>query len=358
MKYDIDKNSNQPAYLQLYQLIREDIVKGNLPYGSKLPSKRITAEETGLSLITVEHAFHILADEGYIETRERSGNYVSYRSDRFFAVNEQPLINEEIRQSVNAEETFPYSVYARTMRRVISEAGEAIMAKSDPAGSLIVRNAISRYLARGRGINVSADQIVLCAGSEYGYGMIINTLGRSRIYGLEDPSYEKIQKIYRANGVRLDFLKLGKHGILTSELERTPASVLHVTPYNSWPSGITANASKRREYIDWAKEKQAVIIEDDYDSEFSSLEKTEDTLFSLEPERSVIYMNTFSRTISRSIRMSYIVIPNELLSEFKEKTGFYSCSVALVEQLTIAELLNSGEFERHINRIRRKRRQK
>ena len=160
------------------------------------------------------------------------------------------------------------------------------------------------------------------------------------------------------SGIRTESLRLGDKGILTEELKRAGARVLHVTPFHSYPSGITANASKRREYIRWAEERSGLIIEDDFDSEFTLLSKAEDTLFSLAPHGPVVYMNTFSRTIALSVRVAYLVLPENRLSRFQERTGFYSCTVPVLDQLILAELISHGDFERHINRVRRRRRRK
>ena len=130
-----------------------------------------------------------------------------------------------------------------------------------------------------------------------------------------------------------------------------------MTPFNSYPTGITASASKRHEYVHWAETRNTVIVEDDFDSEFSGLTKAEDTLFSLEPEKTVIYMNTFSKSIAPSIRAGYMVLPEKRVSEFLEKISFYSCTVPVFDQYVLAECISGGEFERHINRVRRKRRQ-
>ena len=186
----------------------------------------------------------------------------------------------------------------------------------------------------------------------------MQALGRERLVAVEDPCYEKIRQVYRAHGIRTESLRLGDKGILTEELKRAGARVLHVTPFHSYPSGITANASKRREYIRWAEERFGLIIEDDFDSEFTLLSKAEDTLFSLAPHGPVVYMNTFSRTIAPSVRVAYLVLPENRLSRFQERTGFYSCTVPVLDQLILAELISHGDFERHINRVRRRRRRK
>jgi GntR family transcriptional regulator/MocR family aminotransferase len=185
----------------------------------------------------------------------------------------------------------------------------------------------------------------------------VQFLGRDKIYALENPSYEKIHSVYKANGAMCELLKLGKDGILTSQLNKSKASVLHITPFQSFPSGVTASASKRNEYIKWATDRGAVIIEDDFNSEFTVSTKNEDTVFSLEPTESVIYVNTFTKTIAPSMRIGYMVLPEKLTEAFFDKMGFYSCTVPVFEQYVLAEIIANGDFERHINRTRRKMRQ-
>ena len=357
MKYSIDTNSTKKAYIQLYEQLRTDIVNLLYKNGDKLPSKRILAEETLTSVITVEHAYGILCDEGYIEAKERSGYFVTYRKNDFL-----PIVETEVRSIITNNHQyntndFPFSVLAKTMRSVISKYEKNILIKSPNSGCTELRKALSDYLARSRGIHVSYNQIVIGSGAEYLYGLIVQFLGRDKIYALENPSYEKIYSIYRANGAECDLLKLGKDGILTSQLAKTKASVLHITPFRSFPSGITASASKRNEYIKWATDRNGVIVEDDFNSEFTVSTKNEDTVFSLEPTHSVIYVNTFTQTIAPSMRIGYMVLPEELAKPFFDKIGFYSCTVPVFDQYVLAELISNGDFERHINRTRRKLRQ-
>jgi GntR family transcriptional regulator/MocR family aminotransferase len=251
---------------------------------------------------------------------------------------------------------FPFSVLARTMRRVLAEYGENILVKPPNAGCPELREALRRYLARNRGIRVKAEQIVIGSGAEYLYGLVVELLGRERIIAVESPSYAKIEQVYRARGVACDLLPLARDGIQSSALKATRAQVLHITPFRSFPSGVTASASKRREYLQWAAQGERYIVEDDFESEFSLLRKPEETVFARAENQNVIYLNTFSRTVSPSIRVGYMVLPPRLLSLFQEKAGFYSCPVPAFEQYVLATLLENGDFERHINRIRRQER--
>lgn len=360
MRYIVDKNSEKKAYLQIYEQLRHDIVEGAYPYGTKMPSKRSLADEVGVSLITVEHAYSLLCDEGYTESRERSGHYVIYRKTDFFAVDyyKEGGIRSESKAVERSRSNFPFSVLSKAMRKVLNDYGEAILQKTGNMGCAELRNAIAKYLVRSRGIFAVPSQIVIGSGAEYLYGLVVTLLGRDRVYAIEKPSYEKIEAVYKANGVALELLTLGNDGIESRELVKTRASVLHISPYRSFPSGVTASATKREEYLNWASGGDKYIVEDDFESEFTLSTKPEQTVYSLSDGNRVIYMNTFSMTVSPSIRLGYMVLPRDCIELFEKKAGFYSCPVPVFEQLVVAELMENGDFERHINRVRRQNRKR
>ena len=343
-----------PAYLSLYETIREEILSGIRPYGSRLPSRRVLARDRGVSAVTVDHSYELLCEEGYAESRPKSGYFVTYREEDGFSLPARlPRAAAPSPVLPGSRDSFPFPTLARVMRRVLTDYGERILIRPPNTGCPELREALCRYLARNRGIRVQSDQLVIGAGAEYLYGLVVELLGPRRTYGIEAPSYKKIEQVYRARGVRLDFCSLGQDGIMTEALRSTPASVLHITPFRSFPSGVTASASKRREYLRWVSVPDRYLVEDDYESEFSLLRKPEETLFAMSKGRNVLYLNTFSRTVSPSLRVGYMVIPRDLLPAFELQLGFYSCTVPAFEQYVLTELLNSGDFERHINRIRR-----
>lgn len=356
MKYKVDK-SVRPVYLQIYQQIKEDIINGNYPYATKLPSKRLLADETKTSTITIEHAYALLCDEGYVESRERSGFFVIFRNSDGFALPSASQTHhiEDVYEH-HASPDFPFSLLAKTMRNVISDLGEVILEKSQNKGCPELRLAIKHYLSKNRGICVDVEQIVIGSGAEYLYGLIIELLGRDKTYGIEYPSYKKIEQVYRACEVSYEPLRLSADGIDSAALGCTSASVLHTTPYRSYPTGVSASASKRHEYIRWSNAQDRYIIEDDFESEFSVSSKPEDTLFALSDKDNVIYLNTFSKTISPSLRVGYMVLPQKLVGTFDERLGFYSCTVPTFEQYVIARLIQNGDFERRINKVRRNKR--
>ncbi len=359
MKYVIENGSDIPAYLQLYKQVRNDIIKGIYATGSKLPSKRTIADEVGVSTVTIEHAYALLCDEGYVEARQRSGYFVIFQIDDGFAASANESghhIHHAYRHESTTAVEFPFSVLTKTMRKVIGDMGESILDRSPNTGCTELRGEISRYLARSRGIHATPEQIIIGSGSEYLYSLIVELLGRNKRYAIESPSYKKIEQVYRASDVWIEKLPLGIDGIDSASLRACTADVLHISPYRSYPSGVTASASKRHEYLRWAGQGDRFIVEDDFESEFSLSQKAEETLFSHTFDNNVIYMNTFSMTVSPSFRVGYIVLPECLVKKFEEELGFYSCTVPTYIQFVLAELISNGDFERHINRVRRAKR--
>ena len=353
MYISIDRKSPEPAYMQIYHEMRNKITSGAFLHGAKLPSKRELANDCLVSVVTIEHAYQMLCDEGYCEMRQRSGCYVKYTSDNFFTVSS---LDKKVfladTESVEHNDRIPFSAAASMLRKVILDYGEKILMKSPNNGCQQLRDAICRYLSRCRNINVSNKQIVIGSGAEYLYGICIQMLGRNKIVAIESPSYGKIKAVYTVNGAICDMLEMDDEGIRINELKRTKAEILHVTPFNSFPSCITASADRRIAYLEWAYTRKAVIIEDDYDSEFTLNGKAPQTLFAQTKDNNVIYINTFSKTIAPSIRVGYMVLPEAFLPVYERTVSFYSCTVPMLEQYFLSEWLDSGEFERTINKIR------
>lgn len=354
MKYSVDKSLKKKAYIQLYEQIKNDIVSGLIKCGERLPSKRVIAEETGVSVITVEHCYGLLYEEGYIDCKQRRGYFVIYTQGEVFGGTQVKEQNPIKVNAHNPPNSFPISVYSRLARKVIADYGERLFVKSPNNGTAELRNVIADYLMRSRGIEAEPSQIIIGSGAEYLYNIIVAVLGRDKIYAVETPSYDKIKRVYMQSGAAVEYLKLASGGILSEELKKSKASVLHVTPFESFPSGITATASKRAEYVKWASDRGGYLIEDDFGSEFSVSSKAEDTLFNLSKDGRVIYLNSFSKTIAPSVRVAYMVLPKQLVPEYQKTVGFCSCTVPTFEQYLISEIISGGEFERHINRTRRR----
>ena len=345
------KTDGKPLYEQIYERIKKGIEEGKIKSGEKLPSKRNYAMNNGVSVITVDAAYRILIDEGYVYSVERSGFFVIGRERKRI----KPVENERASLSVSGKDVdFKFSAMSKIMRKVITEYDKALLVKPPAFGVRELREAIANYLYDYRGMNVDPENIIIGSGSEYFYGMIINFLGRGKIYALEDPSYEKISKVIAMNGADCEFLSMGENGIKTDELLKSKAHVLHVTPFNSYPTGITADYIKRKEYLDWAIARDGIIVEDDVDSEFAVGAKPVETIYSMSGGKRVIYLNTFSKSLAPSMRMGYMILPKDLMREYREKLGFCSCTVPTFDQYVLAEFISGGQFERHLNRMRRK----
>ena len=392
LTYAINQREDKSKYYYLYSAIKGDILSGALKKNEKLPSKRSLAEHLGVSLITVETAYQMLKDEGYIESRERSGYYVTELKLLGKKVNfERQLdllehgekkklqllenkcatqgeqLDEEQNIEIQEKSLFPESVYFKTIRAVLNDYGSELLEKSPNEGCSILRNAIAKYLLRYRGIFAQPEQIIIGSGAEHLYSTVVRMFGNDKIYGLESPSYQQIRMVYEGMGAKCEMLKMGKEGILSTELEHTQADILHVTPFHSYPSGVTATVQKRQEYLEWAKagkhvevdgvleKMDRIIIEDDFDSEFFMPGKPIDTLYMSDDSQCVIYLNTFSKSLSPSIRIGYMILPEKYLEVYREKMGEFSCTVPVLEQYVLAEFIDKGHFEQHLNRVRRHR---
>lgn len=345
-------------YYTLYSLIRDDILCGKLKRGERLPSKRALAEELSVSVVTVQTAYEQLIAEGYIYSAERNGYFVAEVNADFYGKREISLPPEEREKKfavdfVNGARTelFPFSVWARLMRKVLSDCGEHLLERVPCSGDAELRRAVASYLYRARAIDVEPRYVVIGAGAEYLYGIIVQLLGRDKVFAVENPGHGKISATYRLNGARCAYIGVNEEGVCCEEVEQSGANVLHVSPSHQFPTGAVIPVSGRARLISWANSCGGYIIEDDYDSEFRLVGKPLQCAYSLCPDR-VIYMNTFSKSLAPSMRMGYMVLPPKLYEKYLKVFGHSACAVPLFEQKTLAAMLDGGYFERHISRLK------
>ncbi len=360
LTYELKKSPGVPLYEALYRCIRGDILSGTLQPGQKLPSKRALAEHLEVSKITVETAYNQLLSEGYIRSQEKVGYFVEAVQPA--GLPQPPAPRKTVPPPVplldlteSGTGHFPFSVWRKLQREVMLDYGERLLLPLPNRGIPELRQAIAGHLAAFRGMRVDPENILIGAGTDFLYNLLIQLLGRDKVYAVEEPGYGKIRKIYAAGGVACVSAPLDSRGVMPQALES--AQVLHCSPSHHFPSGIVTPVSRRMELLSWAKDAGGWIIEDDYDSEFRFDTRPRPAMQSLDPER-VIYMNSFSKTLAPSIRISYMVLPGALMGEFQQRLGFYSCTVASFEQYTLARFLSRGHFEQHINRMRKAYRQK
>jgi GntR family transcriptional regulator/MocR family aminotransferase len=371
LTYHFRNKKEGSLYDQLYAFLKEDILSGRLEADYRLPSRRAFARNLGISIVTVETAYEKLEAEGYIYSLPRKGFYVS-RIDRSFVgagegAGEDPPVpfsdldrKEDDRivydfaSSSTLPELFPFTAWARIMRSVISDQSRELVERAPGGGIRSLREAIAAHLLEFRGMQASPGQIIVGAGTEYLYGLILQLLGRDRLYAVEDPGYSKIARIYRAGGTGVCHLPVDREGISVKALEERGADIVHISPAHHFPTGTVMPVSRRYELLGWACAREGrYIIEDDYDSELRMDGRPVPTLRSMDPADRVIYVNTFSKTLASTIRISYMVLPVKLAERFYRELGFYSCTVSSFQQYTLARFISSGGFGSHINRMRR-----
>lgn len=355
--YTLDRSGASPLYEQLYRALKADILSGALPGGSRLPSGRALAEHLGLSRVTVETAYAQLLAEGYLTSRPRAGYFVEQLTPQELP----PRVSEpeaqppepETAQSRSAQ-LFPFSVWARLMRGVLLDRRQELLRPAPDAGLPALRQAVAAELYRQRGVHVSPEQVYIGAGAEYFYNLLIQFFGHGRVYALENPGHRKIARVYQANQVAVRPIGMDADGVIPELLEQSGAEVLHISPSHHYPTGTVTPITRRQALMRWLTAQPGrYLIEDDYDSEFRFSGLPIPTIQSMDRSGRVIYMNTFSRTISPSLRISYMILPRTLLPQWQAAMGFYSCTVPSFEQMTLTRFLAEGYFEKHLSRMKK-----
>ena len=381
--FEIKPENEKFLYLQICDYIKQEIRSNHLKFGEKLPSKRNLAKNLGVSVLTVETAYNQLMAEGFIKSIPKSGFFVEniaslieYNQNSLQQLQPPFTRSDDINNTRSKQgqiaknnvrkflydysgntalpENFPFATWAHIMREILNQNQEEIMTKPPVQGVNLLRYAIAKHLYSFRGMKVHPSQIVIGSGTEYLYGLIIQLLGFSRIYAVESPCYSKIPKIYSLFGVKNVKIPLDEKGVEMAALKEHNPDILHISPSHHYPTGIVTQITRRYELLAWANENpNRFLIEDDYDGEFRFNGKPLPTLQSMDKCDKVIYMNTFTKTLSPTIRISYMVLPLRLLMEFKQKMSFYSCTVPNIDQIALAYFIEKGFFERHINRMRK-----
>lgn len=365
LTYNFTNIGSDSLYEYLYKCIKNDILQGTLKVGEKLPSKRTFAKNLGVSVITVENAYEQLITEGYIYSIPKRGFYVTDFKQaveiekRTFAPEIIPLTSGEhgyladFTSNQTESKLFPFTIWAKIIRELLNDSQIQLMINPPCGGVLVLRQAIAKYLKEFRNMTVLPEQIIIGAGTEYLYGLLIQLFGNERIYAIENPSYQKIAKIYKSYQVQCEYISMDEAGVDITELEEKKAEIIHISPSHHYPTGIVMPISRRYELLGWAaKSENRYIIEDDYDSELRLSGHPIPTLQSIDVSEKVIYMNTFTKTLASTARISYMILPRTLLNQFYQKLSFYSCTVSTFEQYTLAKFIEEGYFEKHINRLR------
>lgn len=360
---NLDTNSSVPLYIQLYNFIKKEIQSGKLESNSKLPSKRKLSKHLEISQNTIESAYEQLITEGYIISKPKKGYYVSEFQGviNISSINDKYDNKKTVGKKYKYEffssrvdlESFPYTAWRKINKDIINEENKNLLQIGHSQGDRNLREAISNYLKFSRGVNSSADNIVIGAGTEYLVQILINILGNDKVYGMEDPGYYKIRKILKTHNIEVKPIKIDTQGIDVENLSKSNVEIIHITPSHQFPTGVIMPISRRMQLLSWANEKSdRYIIEDDYDSEFRFEGKPIPALQSLDTKEKVIYLGTFSKCFAPSIRIGYMVLPNELIKIYRENFSFLTCTVSRIDQQSLFRFMEEGYFERHLNKMR------
>lgn len=365
LTYDFTNIGSDSLYEYLYKCIKNDILQGSLKAGEKLPSKRTFAKNLGVSVITVENAYEQLIAEGYIYSIPKKGFYVTdfkqvaetekktKTPEIIPLTDDNPSYLADFTSNQTESELFPFTIWTKMIREVLNDSQIPLMINPPCGGILPLRQTIAKYLKEFRNMTVLPEQIIIGAGTEYLYGLLIQLFGNERIYAVENPGYPKIAKIYNSYQVHCEYISMDKEGVEIAKLEEKNAEIVHISPSHHFPTGIVMPISRRYELLGWAaKSENRYIIEDDYDSELRLSGQPIPTLQSIDASDKVIYMNTFTKTLASTARISYMILPKVLLNQFYKKLSFYSCTVSNFEQYTLAKFIEERYFEKHINRLR------
>jgi GntR family transcriptional regulator/MocR family aminotransferase len=356
-------DSKIPIYQQLYTFLKEEIQSGSIAFGEKLPSKRKLASYLGISQNTIQSAYDQLIEEGYVQAKEKSGFFVC-QLDHL-----QHLMIAPVKETtpVSGQQaaaydysyhgvdipTFPFAIWRRLTKEVINEYDTELLIPGDCLGDNGLRQAIASYLHHSRGVNCTAQQVVISSGTEMLFQSLIQLFGKDCVYGIENPGYEKLNQLFSSNRANFYAIPIDDYGMKPECIQKSNANILCITPAHQFPSGQIMPINRRIQLLNWANQVQGrYLIEDDYDSEFKYSGKPIPALQGLDVNEKVIYMGSLSKSLSPTLRVSYMVLPNHLMERYLDNLSYLLCPVPIFEQKTLRRFIEEGYFERHLNKMR------
>jgi len=373
----LDNDSASSLYMQIYDGLKQDLISGLVPAGTRLSSKRLLASQLGVSVNTVDSAYQQLVSEGYLEAHAKSGYFVCDLGENISRAEASVNAYSDSGTAVSADTDYaagskssvidfspngvdlsalPLSKIKKTIRDVFETAGVQAFAGCDPQGAEVLRNALCKYLRESRGLICRPEQIILGAGTDYILQLLIQILRSMHdvmTVAMENPVYNKAYQIFTGLQVTVELIPLDKSGIHMESLSASRSNIVYTTPSHQFPLGIIMPVNRRTELLAWASAVPGrYIIEDDYDSEFRYAGRPIPAISGLDAQNTVIYLGTFSKSIAPSVRISYLVVPPDLLKAYKKNLSYYNTTINHPDQLILAKFINSGDFERHINRMR------
>ncbi len=360
--FDINRNINIPIYQQLYENIKMNIINDVMQHNEKLPSKRQLSHYLSVSQTTIEHAYQLLLDEGYIYSKNRSGFYIN-DIENLPVTYKSKISDEDYKEEVNYKysfklgaidkEHFPQELFRKYAKEAFDKQQLCLLDSGHKQGDYNLRKEIKQYIFHSRGVNCSPQQIIVGSSTEQLLSIITDIISEST-YMIEDPLYKQVRDLLKRKHVPFDFIPVTENGIDIDQIKQLEHEVVYITPSHQFPTGVIMDLKRRTQLIKWASKKDTrYIIEDDYDSEFRYSGRPIPALQSLDNTDSVIYVSTFSKSISPSIRVAYAVLPKKLLKQYQNKTNIEGGTVPRHTQYMLSKFMNEGHFERHLNRMRK-----
>ena len=379
----LDPKSRQSLQAQLYEQVRKLILGGRLKPGTPLPASRALAGQLGVSRNTVMLAYERLSAEGYLQTREAIGTFVSFElpedcltAKRLASANENRVQDFAARRAIVFEgraqavvnerrlaydfwlgrpdpHSFPIKAWRRLINRKLVTAGTCLTEYRDPSGLIDLRQTIADHIGPARGINVAPDQIVIVAGCQEGLNLTARLLLREGMsVAIENPAYQGAAYLYESYRARLMPICVDENGLCVDELPQEGAALLYVTPSHQYPMGFTLSLERRLRLLDWAWRTGTYIVEDDYDSDFRYRGSPIAALMGLDSHGCVIYMGTFSKSIGAGLRLGYLVVPKHLAAPVRTAKALLDNGHPWLEQAVLAEFLAGRGYDNHLRRIR------
>ncbi|GAK14747.1 PLP-dependent aminotransferase family protein [Geomicrobium sp. JCM 19039] len=361
---ELDRTSTTPLYEQLYTHIKNEIISGRIAYNSKLPSKRKLATFLKISQNTIETAYEQLHAEGYIAVLPRKGYFVqAFESLEYVAPTSSVAASYPSKKHAHRytfhpaqidSRQFPYDKWRKHFRNTMEETNHDLLLLGDGKGERSFREEIASYLYHSRGVACSVDQIVVGAGIEVLVQQLFLLLSDEQTFGIEDPGYQLMPKLLKNYAHKLQPIPVDDKGIRVDDIMESTIDVVCTTPSHHFPYGSVLSINRRKQLLDWARDKSGrYIIEDDYDSEFRYTGKTIPSLQSMDQDGKVIYLGSFSKSLIPSARISYMVMPQPLSDRYEKAFSDYHSTVSRIDQHVLTSFMNTGDFEKHLNRMRK-----
>lgn len=360
----INKSSEEPFYMQIYNQLKNGILAGTIAAEEKLPGIRSLAKNIGVGRNTVEKAYAQLTVEGYIEAKPASGFVVQHIGTNLYHANKLPVSREVISSAMKHKkyrydfqygglpmDQFPMKLW----KQYTSDALSAMVSMGSDQyqtnlGDDLLRQELRTYLYRSRGVICEENQIVISCGLPYCIEMICNLFAR-KVIAYEEPGYPGARDIFLKNNYEIKPIAADETGVDLSLLQKGSASAIYVTCSHQFPYGTVMSIQKRRQLLAWASESDSYIIEDDYDSEFRYDANPVPSLQSIDKDDRVIYIGTFSKALSPSMRVNFMILPKRLLPVFQNRYQSYACPVSWITQRILASLIQHEDYERHIRKM-------